>query len=133
MNVKKTITLFFFIATLVPFILVNSYFPFYRYGMFAEPAQKNDLNNQELLFIRYTFKSDSSERFNPESIGIQEGHFGYMLRNFYYLNNVQQVFSQLHQISKKKHKIHSWKLYRSFPYSDAPKDSLLLLEWYPNE
>ncbi len=71
---------------ILPFILITDFFPFLRFGMFAEPIKK-DIQTEQ--FIVYETKHNTKIIFNPEKIGINPNTFHYLCRNYYYRNEMQ--------------------------------------------
>lgn len=75
---------------IIPFILITDFFPFLRFGMFAEPIKKDVQTEQ---FLVYQTNNKRKTLFNPELIGINPNTFHYLCRNYYYRNELE-LFSE---------------------------------------
>ena len=80
-NKKNIMTTIMFIGLLAPFILITDFFPFLRFGMFAEPIKK-DIQTEKFIVYK-TDLQGSDSLFNPEEIGINPNTFLYLCRNYY--------------------------------------------------
>ena len=127
MYTKNIIIIIFFISILVPFIMINNTYPFFRYGMFAEPVHHT--NHFEHFVILYTDELNEEYSFSSTSIGLNEGHFNYIIRSYYYQGKIQQLFSQLHQILEKKQKISAWKLKKLHISPDKAPTTMDQITW----
>lgn len=114
----------------MPFVLIQNFFPFFRYGMFAEPIQY--VNQTEQFLISYYDSGQKEHPFSSQKIGLEEGHFNYILRSYYYQENLQQLFSQLNQILEKSQNIKAWKLTKIINYPDLNKSDTLTIFWQPD-
>jgi len=127
MNFKNTTILAMFFCLFVPFVLLNNLYPFWRFGMFAEPV-KSQVQTEKFKIYRFS-ASGHSEYFSPEKIGFDENQFLYLARNYYYksqttffLKEVRGLYSKKYPLtSTQKAKNHlpqqglkkeTWKLYR---------------------
>jgi hypothetical protein len=75
----------------LPFALLTDFFPFLRFGMFAEPV---NLAKQE-LFELYTLESGKLRKFNTYLWGIDEGVFHYLVRKYYYQNRMNEFWEKI--------------------------------------
>ena len=74
------------LGLILPFILITDFFPFLRFGMFAEPIKK-DIQTEQ--FIVYKINNKEQSLFNPELIGINPNTFHYLCRNYFYRNEMK--------------------------------------------
>ncbi len=82
LNKKNIMTTIILTGLFVPFILITDIFPFFRFGMFAEPIRKNI--QTEKFVIYSTDTNDRRRIFDPSTIGINSNTFLYLCRNYYY-------------------------------------------------
>lgn len=108
-----------FLSLLIPFILVSNFFPFFRYGMFAEAIRSP--GQAERFVICTTGVNGEKYVVSPISIGLSEASFESIVRNYYYQNKLQQLFSQLGAIQKKTRPDTQWVLFRVVESSSSNK------------
>jgi len=111
-----------------PFLLMNDFFPFFRFGMFAEPIQKN--STQELFVLYYSNQKNTVYKFDTYQLGLDEGVFNYLARKYYYQNKKEELGKKLQNAYQKaqnssKQDIKKWYLYRLEIISQK-RDSLLV-------
>jgi hypothetical protein len=92
-NKKNIITIILFTGLLLPFVSITDFFPFLRFGMFAEPIKK-DIQTEQFIVYK-TAPSGSKQIFNPEEIGINPNTFHYLCRNYYYRNEMELFADKL--------------------------------------
>lgn len=151
MNFKNTTILAMFFCLLVPFVLLNNFYPFWRFGMFAEPVKSQIQTEQFKIYRSYSSDSSSGipEYFSPENIGFDENQFLYIARNYYYksqttffLKEVSRLYYQKNpkqkskltpkrQTKEEQKSTETWQLYRVVvkqkiqQLSKVQKDSIL--------
>ena len=83
---------------LVPFILITDFFPFLRFGMFAEPVKASVQTENFVVYQRL----DNGKRvhFNPAWIGSNENVFLYLCRNYYYRKQMSQFAEKVFRSTK---------------------------------
>jgi hypothetical protein len=115
-----------------PFILVSDIYPFFRFGMFAEPIHQTV---QTERFVICYYDLESKLKILPfETTGFEESHLLYILRSYYYRGNLEQFFSQIHQISKKSLQINRWALLRiETKPAGSQIDTTKVFEWSVDE
>jgi hypothetical protein len=69
---------------LVPFVLMTDVYPFFRFGMFAEPLKPQQ--KTEMLQLWWKNAEGTPFLFQPAVIGLSENHWGYVLRHYFYTN-----------------------------------------------
>ncbi len=90
---KKPILAFFVLllfSFLLPFVLQKSLFPFYRYGMFAEPPKQN-LTHETFEILVY--ENGQFRKFDPMAKGLYPSISEYLMRNYYYRNQANHFLS----------------------------------------
>jgi hypothetical protein len=97
-NKKNIMTIILFAGLLLPFVLITDFFPFLRFGMFAEPIKK-DIQTEQFIVYK-TSSRGVKEIFNPEQIGINPNTFHYLCRNYYYRNEMKLFADKLFISSK---------------------------------
>ncbi len=130
MMLKKIVRLIFVVWFLVPFVLMTDLYPFFRYGMFAEPVKPQQTT--EMLQLWWKPVDLPAQLFEPKTIGLTENHFGYMLRHYFYNNRIKQLFSQTHYLTLKKMPKPAilWQL-KQLRISPEKTDTLIVAEWNP--
>lgn len=81
---RKILTACVLAGLLVPFILQTTLYPFFRFGMFAEPVRYTVQTERFELWYR-----PASSGFKPipaSSLNVQKSTLDYLLRNYYYRN-----------------------------------------------
>lgn len=113
---------------LVPFVFMTDLYPFFRFGMFAEPIKPSQTT--EMLQLWWKNAEGKSQLFQSERIGLTENHFGYILRHYFYTDRIEQLFSQIQQsmLKKAKEKPLLWQLKR-LRVSAKHTDTTILREW----
>lgn len=77
---------------LIPFIMQETLFPFFRFGMFAEPVKRSIQTEQ--FFLGASKKNGGYDFQIAETTGIQKSKLDYLLRNYYYRNQTDQFLKQ---------------------------------------
>ncbi len=67
----------------LPFVLLTDFFPFVRFGMFAEPASRQ-AKSREYFVILYQDSHKKWQNFDTRPMGFDAVNFSYLLRNYYY-------------------------------------------------
>lgn len=65
----------------LPFLFVTDFYPFLRFGMFAEPIHPN---TPQETFVLYTQQNDKLKKYDTNLWGLDEGVFNYLVRKYYY-------------------------------------------------
>lgn len=68
----------------VPFILQTDFYPFLRFGMFAEPVRHKI--QEEQFFLNFYDKEGNLLKYNTQQFGLYKSKLDYLLRNHYYRN-----------------------------------------------
>ncbi len=97
------------IGLLFPFILQQTFYPFFRFGMFAEPVRRTIQSEQ---FFLASLHEDGKYNLNiAEATNIQKSNLDYLLRNYYYRKEADRFLEKLSPL---------------FPISQLP-DTLFML------
>ena len=81
------------VALTLPFIFQTTFYPFFRFGMFAEPV-RSDIQEERFILMR-TSASGKITPYVPENVGIGKNKLDYLLRNYYYRSETQQLIQHL--------------------------------------
>jgi hypothetical protein len=109
-KLKNAVTVSITILALIPFILLTDLFPFFRFGMFAEPVRSSI---QTELFQIITINDQGKEEvFNPDKLGINSADFNYLCRNYYYRNEGEIFLKNISQVYSGKG-LREWKIQRT--------------------
>ena len=86
-KVKITIIISFILLWL-PFIFLQDIFPFFRFGMFAEPMRYE--TQYERFVVFFAKKGGKRQFFEPEKILLSSSHWDLLWRNAYYQNQTAE-------------------------------------------
>ena len=105
----------------LPFIFIRSFYPFYRFGMFAESITTD--NKIEKFLIYYKNSKGIKTLFYAPDIGINVSTFEYVKRNYFYGNQSKKL---LENISKHytSEEISNWELYKVIWESNNKSDTV---------
>ena len=98
-KLKNGVTISITLLALIPFVMLTDLFPFFRFGMFAEPLKSSiQTENFHVTIIRDDGKE---ETFDPMTINVSSNDFNYLCRNYFYrkegeifLRNLSIVYNQ---------------------------------------
>jgi hypothetical protein len=76
-----------------PFVFLRDAFPFFRYGMFAEPVRLRV--QTEAFFVRYGPGQPPAQEFDPAQIGMPRPTYRLLLRNYHYRQQGPVLLRQL--------------------------------------
>ncbi len=65
----------------LPFLFVTDFYPFLRFGMFAEPIYPS---TPQEIFVLYIQQNDTLKKYDTNLWGLDEGVFNYLARKYYY-------------------------------------------------
>ena len=92
----------------IPFVLLTDLYPFFRFGMFAEPVR--EAIQMEQFAIRYTSFNQGQYVLTPKQLGISS--LDYLMRNYYYRNQATDFLENIHTIYPNKHVVSEWQFLR---------------------
>lgn len=79
---RVLVALMVLLGLLLPFVLQQTFYPFFRFGMFAEPVTREI---QQEVFRLAGVRTDSGMDMEiSEYTGIRRSNLDYLLRNYYY-------------------------------------------------
>lgn len=111
----------------LPFLLINDFYPFFRFGMFAEPIRKHQ--TEELFILYYTNKQNNVYKFNTYQLGVDESVFNYLVRKYYYQNKMNDFEKKFRKSTQNLYStyqdVKTWNLYR-IQISNTKRDSSLI-------
>ena len=92
----------------IPFILITDVYPFFRFGMFAEPVRQ--AIQLEQFAIQYVDHQQQRHLLNMDEIGLSSAT--YLMRNYYYRNQSEKLLKNIHQIHPHSGQVLEWQLLR---------------------
>ncbi|QHT67526.1 hypothetical protein GXP67_13265 [Rhodocytophaga rosea] len=107
-SVKKIVIIGMLSAITVPFILLTDIYPFFRFGMFAEPVKEEI--QMEQFAIRYTHHNQATYLLDPAEVGLSS--LAYLMRNYYYRQQSHIFLQRIHQLYTHKANVKEWHLLR---------------------
>lgn len=112
---------------LIPFLTMNDFFPFMRWGMFAEmPNRSLRIEKMDVYYVQ----NGQSFCLNPLDIDVSTHVWGYILRKFYYKKQQQELLKEVNRLwaLKEKPKVEKWLFTSEFTAQDSvSKDTTFLL------
>jgi hypothetical protein len=110
-KLKNAVTVSITILALIPFVLLTDLFPFFRFGMFAEPVRSSI---QTELFQIITINNQGKEEvFNPDKLGINSVDFNYLCRSYYYRNEGETLLRNISRAYYRKD-LKEWMIQRTY-------------------
>jgi hypothetical protein len=116
-------------AIIVPFVLLTDIYPFFRFGMFAEPVTRDI--QMEQFAIRYIHQNQSTHIVDPAEVGL--GSLSYLMRNYYYRQQSDTFLQHIHQLYSNKADVKEWQLLRmtGSPQQPAQPDTAIVARFTP--
>ena len=105
---KRTVIWIMLLGVTVPFVLLTDLYPFFRFGMFAEPVQR--AVQTERFVVRYLDASGRPHGVAPEEVGL--GELVYLLRNYHYRGQTDRLLQRLHGLHPRRAEAVEWQLLR---------------------
>jgi hypothetical protein len=99
-QLKNGVTVSITILALIPFVLLTDLFPFFRFGMFAEPLKSSI--QTESFQVTIIHNNGKEEIFNPQEISVNSADFNYLCRNYFYRKEGEKFLINLSTIFKEK-------------------------------
>ena len=122
MKLRNLVVYLSVLSIIGPFVLIYNFYPFLRFGMFAETIIST--NQTETFEIWYESQNKEEIFFSPESIGLTDGHFSSIVRNYYYQKKTRQLLCQIDQIYNKNGTLFQWKLIRKNLNNNKQKSNI---------
>jgi transposase len=108
MPLKKVVIFCMLAGMFIPFILLTDIYPFFRFGMFAEPVRQ--AIQMEQFAIRYLDKKQQKHLLNLAEVGLSSAT--YLMRNYFYRNQSEELLKNIHQIFPQSEQVFEWQLLR---------------------
>lgn len=105
-KLKNIIITGFIAALILPFILITDFFPFARFGMFAEPVSVADTLK---TFEAEYYQKHQWHKLNGKQFNMASGSFMYLAANYFYRNQSREFLNKLSQ-SIPDTSINAWRL-----------------------
>lgn len=113
MNFKNTTIWTMFFCMCIPFMMLSNLYPFWRFGMFAEPVKTKVQTEQFKIYCKDA--QGNIHYFSPENIGFDENQFLYIARNYYYKSQTVFFLKEVSSIYFKQRAVqpfNTWQLYK---------------------
>ena len=105
---KRTVIFLMLLGVTVPFVLLTDVYPFFRFGMFAEPVQR--AVQTERFVVRYLDAAGRPHAVAPADVGL--GELVYLLRNYHYRGETERLLERLHGLHPRRAGAAEWQLLR---------------------
>ncbi len=105
---KRTVISLMLLGVAVPFVLLTDVFPFFRFGMFAEPVRR--AVQTERFVVRYLDAAGRPHPVAPAEVGL--GELVYLLRNYHYRGETARLLQRLHGLHPRRNEAAEWQLLR---------------------
>lgn len=119
---KKTVIISTIILLVLPFVLIKTIFPFYRFGMFAEPIQHTA--QKEHFLLKYQLENKTWVIFDGTEVGLSKSVFAAKMRQAHYQQKESELIRKTASVFPKA--ALSWELWKI----DA-LDSSRVEKWQP--
>ncbi len=127
---KRTVTWIMLLGVAVPFVLLTDVYPFFRFGMFAEPVRRSV--QTERFVVRYLDASSRPHLVAPAEVGL--GELVYLLRNYHYRGQTDRLLQRLHGLHPRRNEAAEWQLLRiTTPAHVYRPDTSLAGRWKPEK
>jgi hypothetical protein len=123
---KRTVISIMLLGVTVPFVLLTDLYPFFRFGMFAEPVSR--AVQTERFVVRYLDAGGGAHGVAPAEVGV--GELVYLLRNYYYRGETGRLLKRLHGLHPRRAEAAEWQLLRITTPADVYRpDTLVAGQW----
>ena len=127
---KRAVISIMLLGVAVPFVLLTDLYPFFRFGMFAEPVSR--AVQTERFVVRYLDAGGRPHEVAPAEVGL--GELVYLLRNYYYRGETDRLLQRLHGLHSRRAETAEWQLLRITTPADAYRpDTSLAGSWKTND
>jgi hypothetical protein len=109
-KLKNGITISIIILALIPFVLLTDLFPFFRFGMFAEPLKSSI--QTEYFHVSVIHSDGKEEIFDPQKYSVNSADLNYLCRNYFYRQEGEKFLSNLSGAFHEKD-IKEWRIKRT--------------------
>lgn len=94
----------FWVLACIPFIFMTDIYPFFRFGMFAEPVRHNS-NTEKFELLEKNEKNEWQPVISVLHTGVAETQLAYLLRNYYYKKELPTLIQHFENYSGKKNRM----------------------------
>ncbi len=108
MKTGKTVILLLLLFMWAPFVMQTDLYPFFRFGMFAEPVKREV--QTEIFALRITDVAGKQRMVEPQETGL--GSLTYLMRNYYYRQQADTLLRRIHRITRVSPTVTQWQLLR---------------------
>lgn len=128
-KVKQLVIVGMLISMIMPFILITDLYPFFRFGMFAEPVKRSI--QLEQFALQYQDEKYRTYIAHPEALGLVS--LPYLMRNYYYRGETELFLRHIAQIYKPGLSVEEWQFIRitSKPSYPAQMDTTVVASFRP--
>lgn len=123
-SIKELAIFFVLMGFILPFIFLRDFYPFYRFGMFAEPVKQ--AVQKELFIIQFTDSKYQNKIFEAENYGWNKDTFTYLKRNYFYREESQKLL-QIIKDKLKERNTKNWQLLHLQPNQSGNLDTLNII------
>ena len=114
---KNAVLVIFTTLFLLPFIFLTDFYPFLRFGMFAEPVKP--MAQSEKFRVVYLLKNGRLKVWDFKNSGIQTAS-GYLMRNYYYRKEPEVFLKKMNLMANNKN-IKEWRLLKLLDEKKMPE------------
>jgi hypothetical protein len=122
-------SLLMILGFLVPFVLITNFYPFYRFGMFAQPIGEPNQYEQFEIAFQLPPHQTLIPYYAPD-YGMNYQNFEYLKRKYFYTDRVDFFLDQLRTTVPKP--TGQWVLYKIMAFPDR-KDTVAIITTQPHE
>ncbi len=124
-KLKNIIITGFIAALILPFILITDFFPFARFGMFAEPVSSVDTLK---IFEAEYFKNHQWHKLDAKQFNMASGSFMYLAGNYFYRNQSKEFLNKLSLIIPDT-TVYAWRLMQiQIPGNNVHQSDTVIIE-----
>jgi hypothetical protein len=117
-KLKNTVIVSVTLIALVPFVLLNDLFPFFRFAMFAEPVKS--AVQTEYFEVTILTEDNREEVFNPAYKDINSTDLNYLCRNYFYRKQGELFLVRLSDSFSNEKNIKEWRIKRTIIQDGKP-------------
>ncbi|MDF9797193.1 hypothetical protein OKW21_002456 [Catalinimonas alkaloidigena] len=96
LRLRYALSIITIFALFFPFIMQQTFFPFFRFGMFAEPVTRK-IQTETFHLIGVNEKGMVEKQLG-EKVGVDQSKLNYLLRNYYYRGEADKFTKQFYQL-----------------------------------
>ncbi len=124
-KLKNIIITGFIAALILPFILITDFFPFARFGMFAEPVSPADTLK---IFEADYYQNHQWHNLDAKQFNMASGSFMYLAGNYFYRNQSKEFLLKLSKAIPDT-AIYAWRLKQiQIPGDNLQQSDTIIIE-----